>query len=139
MVSCKIYDNIILVNTKNSVFHLLQEKYGILQRLIVDRYDIQTYVHKVDGKLYLRVSTQIYNTFQDYVKLANAVLDLVAENWPRDMDWLRDSDWPRDMDWLRDSNWPRDSDLATKTTWPSRQLNDQVTVTSRQRPRDRLN
>lgn len=56
------------------------EKYGILQRLIVDRYDIQTYVHKVDGKLYLRVSTQIYNTFQDYVKLANAVLDLVAEN-----------------------------------------------------------
>ncbi|XP_052789283.1 uncharacterized protein LOC128223879 [Mya arenaria] len=55
------------------------DMYGDLQKLILDQFDIQTYIHTVNGQLYARVSTQIYNTFDDYVKLGNAILNIARE------------------------------------------------------------
>lgn len=61
--------------------YLFQTNYEQLQREIVEKYDVQTYIHHVEGRLFLRVSAQVYNTFQDYVKLADAILDISHEEW----------------------------------------------------------
>jgi selenocysteine lyase/cysteine desulfurase len=50
-----------------------------LQRLILDKYDIQVAVVVIQGKLMVRVCAQVYNTMDDFIRLGDAVLDLTQQ------------------------------------------------------------
>lgn len=47
--------------------------------MILDQHDVQIAVVIVDGTYMLRVSAQVYNTLEDFVKLADAVLDIAKK------------------------------------------------------------
>lgn len=50
-----------------------------LQKLILDRFDVQVAVVVVQGQLMIRVCAQVYNTMEDYIRLGQAVLTLTKE------------------------------------------------------------
>ncbi|XP_045213671.1 uncharacterized protein LOC123564270 [Mercenaria mercenaria] len=50
-----------------------------LQKLILDRFDVQIAVVIVEGKLMARVAAQVYNTMEDFIKLGEAVLALTKQ------------------------------------------------------------
>lgn len=47
-----------------------------LQKLILDTFDVQVAIVIVEEKLMVRVSAQVYNTMDDFIKLADAVMEL---------------------------------------------------------------
>lgn len=47
-----------------------------LQKHILDTFDVQVAIAIVDEKLMVRVSAQVYNTMDDFIKLADAVVEL---------------------------------------------------------------
>ncbi|XP_053376757.1 uncharacterized protein LOC123530484 [Mercenaria mercenaria] len=55
-----------------------------LKKLILDRFDVSSCVVILEGQLMVRVSTQVYNTMDDFIRLGEAVLELTQkeENGP---------------------------------------------------------
>ena len=49
-----------------------------LQKLVLDKFDIQVAMLIVEGKFMVRVCAQVYNTMNDYKRLAEAILDLAV-------------------------------------------------------------
>lgn len=47
-----------------------------LQKLILDKHDVQVAMVIIDGKYMMRVCAQVYNTMEDFVRLADAILDV---------------------------------------------------------------
>ena len=47
-----------------------------LQKLILDRFDVQVAVVIIEGRLMVRVAAQVYNTMEDFIKLGEAALAL---------------------------------------------------------------
>lgn len=47
-----------------------------LMRVLQDKYNVQCCVSYIQGKLYVRVSSFVYNTEKDYIALSNGVKHL---------------------------------------------------------------
>lgn len=50
-----------------------------LQKLLLDKYDVQVSVDIIQGQLMVRITAQVYNTMQDYIRLSDAVISLTEE------------------------------------------------------------
>lgn len=50
-----------------------------LQKLILDKFDVQIAVVVVEGKLMARLAVFVYNTMDDFIRLGEAVLELTKD------------------------------------------------------------
>eukprot|EP00475_Leptophrys_vorax_P012668 TRINITY_DN1905_c0_g1_i1.p1 TRINITY_DN1905_c0_g1~~TRINITY_DN1905_c0_g1_i1.p1 ORF type:complete len:428 (+),score=87.60 TRINITY_DN1905_c0_g1_i1:446-1729(+) len=61
------------VDVKNEVLRLSHHKGGLVMTKLLEEYHIQTVAYEWHGKLWARVSSQVYNSLSDYHELAEAV------------------------------------------------------------------
>ena len=54
-----------------------------LVRELSANFNVVAVIDIVDGKLWCRISTQVYNTQEDYIRLADAVQALVSDTAPK--------------------------------------------------------
>jgi len=50
-----------------------------LMKDVWNRFKVQSYFFQQDGQPWVRISAMVYNTMEDYEKLADAILTLKAE------------------------------------------------------------
>lgn len=52
---------------------------SVIKQQLYNDYKLDTAIICIQSKLYLRISTHIYNEFSDYEKLANAIVEMEAD------------------------------------------------------------
>ncbi|XP_060570275.1 uncharacterized protein LOC132728620 isoform X1 [Ruditapes philippinarum] len=65
-------------NLVTGALNVFEGKNFELKKLILDRFDVLTAITIVDGKLMIRLSANVYNTMDDFIKLGGAILTLTA-------------------------------------------------------------